>query len=659
MICDQRLPGIDGATVIRRLRLDPDLRTIPCILVTVVEDAHSELMALEAGADAFVRKASGFDLVHARLAALLRQRWLPRLRESVPQVKDTRLLLIDDSPTFRQELGERLTTEGYHVDLASGAEEALEISESQSFDAMVVDLMMPGMDGIGFCRRIKSDTHHDAVPVILLTANEEPGEIVKGLNAGADDFVTKSEDFGVLLGRLQAQLRRRRLEQEHRRNLEERHRRAIADAQARASRKLAETRAELLANLERKNVQLEQARLRAEDSNRFKSEFLANMSHEIRTPMNAILGFTELLMEQEEDPRKSEWLGVVSNSGKLLLNLINDILDISKIEAGKLSLEARPFSLRRLCAGLEKMFHFRATEKDLSFEVALTDAVPPVVSGDPHRINQVLINLLSNAFKYTDLGRVRLQVDHAEGQAQILVEDTGPGILRDKQEQIFHTFEQAEESTSRIHGGTGLGLSITRSLVSLMHGTIQLVSDPGEGASFRLVLPLPVAHHAEENLLPLPSRGSGEFQVLFDVGQQERRSPAGEEEFTILVVEDNPINQIFARALLRKLGLSCDMADNGREAMNLLGRQDYDLVLLDMEMPVMDGWETIRAIRREPRWRRLYVVALTAHAIQGSAERCIQAGCDAFISKPIDHLEFQEMINLRIQIRQAFRRCAP
>ena len=374
---------------------------------------------------------------------------------------------------------------------------------------------------------------------------------------------------------------------------------------------------------------------KAQESSRLKSEFLANMSHEIRTPMNGIIGFTNLTLETTElNGEQRDYLQTVKASAASMMQLIDDILDFSKIEAGRLDVCPAPFSLRDCIEGATKTLAAaaRARGLDLSWEVGPES--PDALVGDAFRLRQVLLNLVGNALKFTPAGSVRVKVAAQSVSDQTLVarfsvRDTGIGIPADKLELIFDPFRQADGSTTRKYGGTGLGLAISTRLVELMGGRLQVASQEGLGSTFHFTCQFSLSHAAKCEEEALPACGYAETAPR-----------------SILIAEDNVVNQMLVTALLKARGHVVAVANNGREALSMLEGQSFDLILMDIQMPEMDGIQATQEIRRRERrtGEHIPIAAMTAHAMTGDRERCLQAGMDGYISKPISVQELLALI---------------
>ncbi len=375
--------------------------------------------------------------------------------------------------------------------------------------------------------------------------------------------------------------------------------------------------------VKRMEKELKQAKDRAEEMSRTKGEFLANMSHEIRTPMNGVIGTLQLLSDTKLGNTQSEYVNTAYKSAHSLLTILNDILDLSKIEAGKLNIENISLDLRDIVNDLITLHTMTAEEKCVQLYAEIDDQIPEFVVGDPTRIRQVLANLVSNALKFTDKGHVlvRLSIpssDDAQATIRFEVEDTGIGIRSDIKHKLFQEFTQADGSTTRKYGGTGLGLAIVRQLVEMMHGQFGVDSIEGIGSTFWFTLPLDIG---SEHVSKKPKE--------VDIETRERLRGR------VLLVEDNQINQMVAQKMLEKFGLDYVLASDGQEALDLLETEDIDVVLMDCQMPVLDGFEATRRLRKQSRFLSLPVIAMTANVMEGDRERCIEAGMNDYIGKPI------------------------
>jgi len=670
--------------------------------------------------------------------------------------KEIEILIVEDSPTQALKLKYLLEGHDYRVAVAENGRKALEYFREHTPDLVISDILMPEMDGYEMCRRIKAREALKDIPVILLTSLSDPVDVIRGLQCGADGFLTKPYREDFLISRVKSALINRELRRSGSGDWEFKIFFRGEQYTINSDRmQMVDLLFSSFENAVQKNQELEEAirevkatqkevalaKEAAEKANQAKSLFLASMSHDIRTPMNGIIGMTDLCLDTELTDEQREYLGMVKSSADSLLSLLNDILDFSKIESGMLELEEIGFNLNSAVEDTVKSLAYMAHNKGLELACRIHRDVPVALVGDPGRLRQVIVNLVGNALKFTEKGEVVVEVrllEEADDHVflHFLVRDTGIGISRDRQEKIFEAFSQADESTTRKYGGTGLGLSISSRLVSMMGGKIWVESEPGEGSTFQFTArfglqeaPLSSGKEKLSDLKGMPvlviddnatngeilreillgwdmeptiasgkdalrvvtgaARSGKPFSLVlldaqaskkggFEIASEIKKRPEwaapiimitssvgirGDAEksrklgtgygkgdlvtkhsvrekrarLRILLAEDNMVNQRLTVKLLTKMGYQVEVAGNGKEAVAAFERETFDLILMDVQMPEMDGFEATALIREKEKKTggHIPIIAMTAHAMKGDRERCLDAGMDEYVSKPI------------------------
>jgi signal transduction histidine kinase/HPt (histidine-containing phosphotransfer) domain-containing protein/BarA-like signal transduction histidine kinase len=688
-----------------------------------------------------------------------------RINKDILRLRQLPLVLIaENNPQLADYVAE-LLSDLCQTRIAHTSQESLELLYEWRPDLVLAAVNLQGVDGMALCREIKSKPETSIIPVILLTALTQREDLLKGWEAGADEYLFKPFHPAELVTRVRSLLR---AVQQRKRAQEQIER--LNEALEKRVRELAN------ANRELKSLatELEQARDQALEASRFKSEFLANMSHEIRTPINGVISMSDMLTRTTLTPHQADIAVIIRDSARALLDIINDILDFSKIEAGKLNLEILDFDLLPVVEGTTELVADQARAKGLSLMTYIAPEIPRIFRGDPGRLRQILLNLLSNAIKFTDKGEifVKATVDSEKSnlsELRLSVTDTGIGMSSETVDKLFQPFTQADGSITRRYGGTGLGLSIAKLLVELLGGKIGVVSEEEKGSTFWISVPLErsespasevTENYGQPNLettsVLLVEAFHGSAQIIIDYLQgwgiacekvvsvsaayesvkrqallcrpfdiliveqlansmeglalasaikednslaetklilftTSEREITGEQAFQagfaavlvkpfrksrlldclklvlnrekiilesitgkmekpellpgsttsglILVAEDNAVNQKVALLLLKELGFSAHVVGNGKEALEAISRTDYSLVLMDCQMPEMDGLEATQEIRRAEllagRKSHVPVIAMTAHAMQGDREKCLAAGMDDYLSKPV------------------------
>ena len=500
MLVDYHLPGIQGDELCRRVRMNINTQGLPMLMLTADQSAGAEVRGLESGADDYVAKSEDFDVLVLRIRALLRKSstQLNLLMPDESFFRKARILAIDDSLTYLELLKHELADEGYTVDVAASGLEGLGRMQTETYDCLLVDLVMPGMGGLEVIREVVTHEAHGDSPVVILmlSAQESKENAMRALAAGADDFVGKSSDISVLKGRLRALLRHKYLHEQHRRIIDEFKRQEDSLERA-VEERTRELKAEI-AERERAEEELRRAKEIAEAASRAKTEFLANMSHELRTPLNAIIGFSDMIRNQvfgkvadcAMSQKYLEYIDNIHDSGCHLLKIINDILDVSRIEVGKVKLNEELLDLREVVKATERLIHSQADKNKVKVIPALPDSFPMLL-GDERILKQTVLNLVSNAVKFTpEGGSVTISTEVAgDGWMELRVKDTGIGIASEDHSKVMQPFGQVDSSLSRRHEGTGLGLPLSKTFMELHGGALLLDSALGEGTTITLRFP--------------------------------------------------------------------------------------------------------------------------------------------------------------------------
>ena len=525
------------------------------------------------------------------------------------EIPKAKILVVDDHDDNLFVMKHCLKNIGAEICTAKSGPEALELAEKYEFALVYMDVQMPGMDGFETTRRMLKTEKNKNSPIIFITSiSREEDNIRRGYEAGAVDFMFKPFILEVVQGK-----------------------------------------ASIFLSMYARQQELKLLRNKAEQANRDKSNFIATVSHEIRTPMNGVLGMNQLLLDTPLNEEQKDCVNTAIDSAKSLLRLIDEILDFSKIEAGKLELESIPYEIRKVFESVGGMLTVIAKTKGIELRVNIDKDVPQFIQGDPYRLRQVLTNLANNSIKFTKVGRVELNLSrHLEGLV-VSIKDTGVGIEAEKLHRLFGAYSQTDASITRRFGGTGLGLVISKCIVEAFGGRIEVQSEVGVGSCFSFDLPKCLM--SEDELKAHGAKALTEAQQEDHAKKSALNSDWKQHKLEILLVEDNMVNQKVASKLLMSIGFRCDIANNGREAIEAVRAKEYQLVFMDCQMPILNGYDATREIRQFKTREQLSIVAMTANVIKEEQDACISAGMNGFVAKPINRKELEAVVRETVEER--------
>jgi len=638
VLLDYHLPGMRGDEVCRRIRMNVDTRRLPVVMLTSQEG--QQVSGLDSGADDFVAKSTDPKVLLLRLRTLLQKAGSrERIIASNDQdlFRDVHLLAIDDSPIFLECLAHELRDEGYKLETAMDAEAGLRRLKETRFDGVIIDLIMPRIDGFEVCRRVNEFRRNSPFSLIsiLLTGADSTENLSKALDAGADDFVGKSNDFSILKGRIRALLRRKFFAEENARIIQEFKAKEMEALRERAAKEAAESRAALVEELEARTEELNRSREELRRANTAKDQFLAMLSHELRTPLTPVLAVVE---ERCQDDRLTEDLKkdfqMIRRNVMLETHLINDLLDLTRITQGKLEIHQESVNLQRIIAEVVEMCS--SSRRPLAQIIVHPFHGDSTLWADRVRLTQVIWNLLQNAIKFTPAdGQIEIRLTHRQLEADVPqltleITDTGIGIEPDKLERIFDAFQQESRETTRAFGGLGLGLAISRAIVELHQGHLTARSEGlHRGSTFSLVLPCD-QKSASTQVSPQPKTVSED-------------TSAGFPSLRILLVEDHSDTRETLARMLRRRGHEVHLATTVATAKQVGAElADLEVLISDFGLPDGDGLDVLQAIR--PSHPAVNAIILSGFGMEDDVAKTRAAGFAHHLTKPVEFAKLEEAI---------------
>ncbi|MBT5747089.1 MAG: response regulator, partial [Gammaproteobacteria bacterium] len=597
-IVDFYMPEGNGDELIQSFRKNPATASIVVAIHSQFPDVITK--SFQAGAVQMIGKDDPQELFLMRVDALRTMIEAQAFQYSLERLSNTNdtdhpisILLVDDSHTIRAVYGEHLRNYGFDVFLAESLERGREVAKSVLPDMMLVDFILSDGRGDDLIRELLSQIETSNILMVIFSNKEDLEETVLG--AGAIDIISKDDPVEVFMRRINSMSRF-----------------------IQSQRKQREIMMESRKTISKLLVEAEDARRAADNANNSKDEFLASMSHELRTPLTAIIGNSELITLKIHDPEILELVDAIASAGHGQLALVNDILDMSKIESGKFSIDERPYNLSVLLHDVAQMFSIQAHDAGLQLVINQTNLEEHLLLGDGQRVGQILNNLISNGIKFTETGTVSLTTQSDGRQLIFTIKDSGIGMSPNEMDRLFKRFEQADGSISRRFGGSGLGLYISLNLAELMGGTIDASSQKGVGSIFKLTLPYQLSN------IPVSKTQSSHSESILNE----------KIEGHVLVAEDTPLLQQLERRFLENIGITVTIAENGQEAVDLAMTHTFDLIFMDMQMPIMDGIEATRKIKQSG--STVPIIAVTANVMQKHRDAFEAAGCDDFMAKPFE-----------------------